>query len=190
MENEDKKIVEMILAGDTSLFEDIIKKYEKSVVGFIYKMVFDYEDALELAQETFMKVFSSLKMYDPSYKFSTWLFTIARNKAIDFLRGGKYKNSYDDRLKIKSNGQNMPFSTDLKSPEDNFFVRDNYEKLLLIIEELPVEYREVITLRYMNNLSYGEIAKITNLPLGTVKNRLFRAKILIRENFERKFGKI
>ncbi len=186
MENEDKEIVERVINGEVGLFELLVKKYENGIVGFIYKIVLNYEDAVELAQETFIKLYSSLDKYDPKFKFSTWLFTIAKNKTIDFLRSNKYENNFDDSRKIKPNR----FSDITKNPEEELLKNEFYEKVILIIDELPIEYKEVITLRYLNNFSYNEISEITDLPLGTVKNRIFRAKILIREIFEKKFGKI
>jgi RNA polymerase sigma-70 factor (ECF subfamily) len=166
----DSDLVRRILEGEESLFEALVRRYQARVVAHVSRMVGSRDDALDLSQEIFLKVFGALDRYNPEFKFSTWLFRIAGNSAIDHLR--------------KRRPRTVPL--EIPDPEglDPYGELRNVERGKAIsraIADLPFEFRELITLRHFGGLSYEEIARLKNMPLGTVKNKLFRARVVLKE---------
>src|SRR6266498_373649 len=149
---DDEELVGRILAGDEDLFEVLVRRYQSRVLAHVGRMVGNRDDALDLSQEIFLKVFGALNRYNPAFKFSTWLFRIAGNAAIDHLR--------------KRRPRTVPLE-----------VHDADGGM----SALPLEFRELITLRHFGGLSYEEIAEVKQMPLGTVKNKLFRARAVLKE---------
>jgi RNA polymerase sigma-70 factor (ECF subfamily) len=145
-------------------------------------MVGNYDASLDLTQEVFIKVYNSLSRFSPEYKFSTWIYKIAHNAAIDHLR----RNSTRDRsLVMESDGSSfdIPLESSALTPEQLSERRERRTEIEAVIRLLPPAQRELIILRHSNDLSYDEIAEVTGLPLGTVKNRLFRAREVMRQIF-------
>ena len=146
-------------------------------------MIGHREEAVDLSQEVFIKVFQALDRYNPEYKFSTWLFRIAGNAAIDHLRKKRPRTVPLDATLTDANGRVS--SPEYRSPDlDPYALLRNSERGAAIaqaIESLPAEFRELITLRHFTGLSYEEIAEIKEMPLGTVKNKLFRARAVLKE---------
>ncbi len=177
----EQQVIEAVLAGDTDRFEKLVHRYQKPIINFIFRMVGNYEDAAELSQDVFIKSFSSLASYDSSYRFSTWLFRIATNRAIDFLRK---KRVPVVSMEGPDEEQTPQYGDDGPSPLDEIET-DRVKGLLSdAIQQLPPDYREVIVLYHVNEVSYEQIATITDLPLGTVKNRIFRARQMMRRILE------
>jgi len=177
----EQQIIESVLAGDIDRFEELVQRYQKPIINFIFRMVGNYEDAAELSQDVFIKAYSSLASYDATYRFSTWLFRIATNRAIDFLRKRRLKvvsmeGEYDDFTPQYESSGPSPLDQ-LESGRVRALLSD-------VIQQLPPDYREVIVLYHVNEVSYEEIATITGLPLGTVKNRIFRARQMMRKLLE------
>jgi RNA polymerase sigma-70 factor (ECF subfamily) len=145
-------------------------------------MLNDYDASLDVTQEVFIKVYKSLERYSSDYKFSTWLYRIAHNAAIDHIRRNSKKLQ-----SLETENQEGTYEMQLESPRPTPEQdRENSEwriEIESVVKCLPTAYRELIILRHSKDLSYGEIAEITNLPLGTVKNRLFRAREMMREMF-------
>jgi RNA polymerase sigma-70 factor (ECF subfamily) len=146
-------------------------------------MIGHREDALDLTQEIFLKVFQALPRFNPEYKFSTWLFRIAGNAAIDHLRK---KRPRTIPLEVPDpEGQGRVSSPEYSSADlDPFGILRNLERGRAIskaIADLPVEFRELIALRHFAGLSYEEIAEVKEMPLGTVKNKLFRARAVLKD---------
>jgi RNA polymerase sigma-70 factor (ECF subfamily) len=177
----DEELVGRILAGEEDLFEVMVRRYQSRVLAHVARMVGNRDDALDLSQEIFLKVFGALDRYNPAYKFSTWLFRIAGNAAIDHLRKRRPRTI---PLEIQDADGKM------SSPEYKSHDLDPYGKLRNLergsaieraISALPAEFRELITLRHFGGLSYEEIADVKQMPLGTVKNKLFRARAVLKD---------
>ncbi|MCS6874865.1 MAG: sigma-70 family RNA polymerase sigma factor [Pyrinomonadaceae bacterium] len=174
---DDVNLIERFLSGDEDGFEELVNRYHRPLVSYIHKMVDDYETALDLTQEVFIKVYNFAEQYSSKYKFSTWIYKIAHNTAVDYLRRRISEKSLDDE---QSEFQAIPKNKSL-SPEQESLTREWLIQVESVIRCLPTSYRELIILRHQQELSYEEIAKITGLPLGTVKNRLFRAREMMKQ---------
>jgi RNA polymerase sigma-70 factor, ECF subfamily len=171
----DPAIVEKIISGDKEAFALLVERYQKGLINFIYHMVGHYEEALELTQDVFIKVYSNLESYDCAYKFSTWLYRIASNCTIDHLRRrDPAADSLDDRDEDEC--PKIEIESDDPLPHDILEKKFLEREIVRSVMELQPDYRELIVLRHIHFRSYEEIAKITNLPIGTVKNRIFRAR--------------
>jgi RNA polymerase sigma-70 factor (ECF subfamily) len=182
-ELEDGEIVRRILAGEEDLFEVLVRRYQARVVSHVSRMVGVREDAIDLSQEIFLKVFQALDRFNPSYKFSTWLFRIAGNAAIDHLR--KRRPRTVPLEAPDPEGGAGPFPVEQRSTGlDPYGRLRNFERgeaILRAIDELPEDFRELIALRHFAGLSYEEIATVKDMPLGTVKNKLFRARAVLKD---------
>lgn len=179
---EDYEIVQRAVHyKEERAYAELMNRYKEAIFNMMLKMVHNREDADDLTLEAFGKAFSKLATYTPRYAFSTWLFKIAINNCIDFIRKKKLNMlSIDDPIESES-GQD--FSSNLRSgsldPEQKY-IRD--QKLMLMrsfLRQLNPKYRLMIELRFFEELTYDEIAKELDIPLGTVKAQLFRAKELL-----------
>ncbi len=181
---DDRALVARVLEGDRDRFTELVKRYEKRVVNYVYRITHRYEEAHDLTQEIFVKVFMALDRYDPKYQFSTWLFRIAQNSAIDALR----KKSIAEVPLAKPAGDEEPkdreFADTGVSPYRALKNKQLAAAIDLAVLDLPPDYRELIRLRHFAELSYEEIASMKRLPLGTVKNKLFRARNMLKESLE------
>jgi RNA polymerase sigma-70 factor (ECF subfamily) len=177
----DEEIVEKIKGGRVDLFEVIVTRYQRKLINYIYRMISDLDSAMELTQEVFIKVFNSLDKYNPSYKFTTWVHRIASNATIDWMRKKKidaYSLDANDNEDAPSLSQQIP-SGDL-DPLRNLEMSQLQQRIENAIEELPFIYKQLIILRHINELSYEEISSTVDLPLGTVKNRIFRGREMLK----------
>lgn len=174
MDDGDEKIVKKILDGEGALFEEIIRRYKNPIYALCFRMVGNAEDAKDLAQETFIKVYNGLEKYNPAYRFSTWIFKIASNLCVDILRKKRIQVCpLDDQIKY-----------DTVSAEDIYFHHRKRQEIDGVIQGLSDEYRMVILLYHKEGLSYDEICKILNLPMSKVKNRLHRARKILKERLK------
>jgi RNA polymerase sigma-70 factor (ECF subfamily) len=148
-------------------------------------MVGNYESALDLTQEIFIKVYSSLSRYRAEFKFSTWIYKIAHNAAVDHLRRTATR---EQSLVVGPEGDqfDLPVECGRLSPEQESERKERRGEIESVVRTLPGNYRELIILRHSQDLSYEEIVEVTGLPLGTVKNRLFRAREMMRQQFVEK----
>jgi RNA polymerase sigma-70 factor (ECF subfamily) len=176
----DRDLVTTAAAGLEGSFEELVRRYQRPISAYVYRMVGDYESALDLTQEIFIKVYGSLSRYRPEFKFSTWIYKIAHNSAVDHLRrnGGRERSLVNG---TEADQYDMPIESDSPSPEQESEREERRVELELIVKSLPPAYRELIVLRHSQDLTYEEIVDVTGLPLGTVKNRLFRARELMRQ---------
>jgi RNA polymerase sigma factor (sigma-70 family) len=175
----DYALVQRAVQGDQKAFAELLDRYRDSIFFMLLKMVNNRDDADDLTIEAFGKAFHRLKQYQPNYAFSTWLFKIASNNCIDFLRREKKKRmiSMDNTLS-NDDGDEMTFDVrdNERDPEEEF-VRGQKEELMReVVDKLKPRYKELVELRYFKELSYEEIAEQLDLPLGTVKAQLFRAR--------------
>jgi RNA polymerase sigma-70 factor (ECF subfamily) len=149
-------------------------------------MVGSADLAADLTQEVFLKVYTALSTFDPSYRFTTWLYRIASNRVIDHLRRRRMVMvSLDPAATNSMPGAVRDVASGRRGPEDNLLDRESAGDVASAIADLPSEYRELIILRHFQHRSYEEIATIKGSPLGTVKNRLFRAREALRRRVAR-----
>ena len=180
---DDRTLVERTLEGDRDLFGVLMARYEKRLVNYVYRITHRYEEAHDLAQEIFVKVYLALDRFDPKYQFSTWLFRIAQNSAIDALRKKGISEVPLTRhtTEDEPHGRDREFADDGVSPYRALKNKQLSAAIDGAVENLPPDYRELIQLRHFAELSYEEIAAMKQLPLGTVKNKLFRARNLLKD---------
>ncbi|HYI07444.1 MAG TPA: sigma-70 family RNA polymerase sigma factor [Thermoanaerobaculia bacterium] len=179
---DDRALVERILGGDRDRFGVLVTRYEKRVINYVYRITHRYEEAHDLAQEIFVKVYLALDRYDPKYQFSTWLFRIAQNSAIDALRKKSIAEVPLARpTEEEPAGKEREFADGGVSPYRALKNKQLSAAIDVAVEKLPADYRELIQLRHFAELSYEEIASMKKLPLGTVKNKLFRARNLLKD---------
>jgi RNA polymerase sigma-70 factor (ECF subfamily) len=178
----DEEIVGRVLAGERDLFEELVLRYQRRIMHYLIRMVKNPDLAEDLAQVTFVKAYTALDSFDPRYRFTTWIYRIASNAAIDHLRRNRMRpRSLDQPLETEdgARGQQIPSF----GPAPDELAGQGEVRVLLwnTVDRLPSEYRQLIALRHGSDCSYEEICSVTGLPMGTVKNRLFRARNLLKE---------
>lgn len=175
----DYKLVKQAVYGDQKAYYELMNLYWDSLYFMLLKMTNNEQDADDLTIEAFGKAFKNLPQYTPDFAFSTWLFKIANNNCVDFMRKKKKNFSFDKPIEHEyEQGQELvnTLPSQTLDPEEKF-IRDQKIKLMRgIVEKLKPHYRELIELRYFNEFSYEEISEKLDLPLGTVKTQLFRAR--------------
>jgi RNA polymerase sigma-70 factor (ECF subfamily) len=182
----DQEIVVLARAGQEAAYRELIRRYERPLFSLLYRMVRDRELAEDLAQETFIKVLNAIESYRPEYKFSSWIFKIANNAAIDHLRRREL-----DTLSLEGSphaetpdaveATALQIGDRQESPLDAVEARELGGQIERAIAQLRPEYRSCILLRHVEGRAYEEIAEILNLPLGTVKTYIHRARNELRQ---------
>ena len=177
---QDREFVSKALAGDQRAYRDLENKYRDALTRHVGKMVRDKRQVEDLVQEAIIKAFTSLRSYSADYAFSTWLYKIATNHTIDYLRRKKLQTlSIDKPVQTKDGELPMELPDSTWRP-DRHIVADQRNALInAAIAELPEKYHRVIMMRHVEDLSYEEIATELDLPLGTVKAHIFRARGLL-----------
>ena len=178
----DEELVRTVLDGDRERFAELVGRYQSRLVNYLFRLVRNSDDAHDLAQEVFVRVYQALDRFDPAYRFSTWLFRVAQNAAIDQIRRRRFRfvpigpqdgDGVDGRREIELEDHQPSALEGLEARERDTEVRS-------AIDALPWEYRELILLRHYGELAYDEIAESKGMPLGTVKNKLFRARQMLK----------
>lgn len=169
--------------GDEKAFAELMNRYRKPVYHMILKMIKNQDDAADLTIEAFAKAFRNLKKFNPEYTFSTWLFRIATNNCIDFIRKKKLDTLSINSTYTDDNGESV--SIDIRDsnldPQEEAIKQQKVEIMQTIVTQLPPKYQILVKLRYFEELSYDEIATELEAPLGTVKAQLHRARELLHE---------
>jgi RNA polymerase sigma-70 factor (ECF subfamily) len=181
----DFTLVEAALAGEEKAFAKLMSRYKDAIYFMLLKMVNNKNDAEDLTLEAFGKAFKNLHQYSPNYAFSTWLFKIATNNCIDFLR--KRRGVFVSIENNQENGDNDPpikLRSTEPNPEEKLIRIQKAFLMRKIVHRLKPRYRILVELRYFREFSYEEIAKELNLPLGTVKAQLFRAREMLFKMIE------
>ena len=178
----DSELVVSAISGGSESFEELVHRYQRPITGYVFRILGNYEASLDVTQEVFIKVYNSLTKYSDQYKFSTWIYRIAHNAAIDHIR----RNNITAQS-IEAENADGTFQLQIESkeptPEQHHERSEWRTEIDAVVRTLPPAYRDLIVLRHGRDLSYDEIAEVTSLPLGTVKNRLFRAREMMREIF-------
>jgi RNA polymerase sigma-70 factor (ECF subfamily) len=177
---------------DERAYAELMGKYRDSIYFMMLKMVKNTDDADDLTIEAFGKAFNRLHQYTPNFAFSTWLYRIATNNCIDFIRKKKMVTMSIDRTIDDGEGGGISFQIKSESlnPEERFVRKQKIRIMREIVDLLKPRYRELVVLRYFREFSYDEIAAETELPLGTVKAQLFRAREQLYKLMQNKKGKI
>jgi RNA polymerase sigma-70 factor, ECF subfamily len=180
----DEDLVAAVLEGDRERFGDLIDRYQGRLVNYLFRLLRNADDAHDLAQEVLVKVYQVLDRYDPQYKFSTWLFRVAQNAAIDQIRRRRLKVVSLRQEDEEGEGRDWDLPSSERGPYGELRNQERGEAIQEAIESLPWEYRELILLRHFGELPYEEIARIKEMPLGTVKNKLFRGRQMLKEKLQ------
>lgn len=181
----DAELIAAVLRGDQESFGELVERYQGRLVNYLYRLLRDTAEAHDLAQDVFLKVYQALDRYDPKYKFSTWLFRVAQNAAIDQIRKRRLQLVSIDRASTDgTSDRTWEFPSGDPGPYADLRNRERGDAIQEAIERLPWQYRELIILRHFGELSYEEIATLKEMPLGTVKNKLFRGRQLLKEELE------
>ena len=174
---QEAQIVNKVLRGDVNAFEKLVVEYEKNVYAIAQRMTGNPEDAADMTQETFIKAYNSLSAFRGDRKFSVWLYRIATNVCLDFLRSRSRKPTVSLSVEDDEGEETqLDIADESQSPEallERGLTRDAVRRGL---EQLSPEYRQILLLREIQGLSYEEIADTLDLEVGTVKSRIFRAR--------------
>ncbi|MFA6651905.1 MAG: sigma-70 family RNA polymerase sigma factor [Bacteroidales bacterium] len=169
---DESTIIQAILAGKTALYGVLVERYQNPVFRVIFNMVNNYEEARELTQDVFVKAYESLHQYNPEYKFFSWIYRIAINRALLF---GRNKKPYVPLEKIALHKETAP------GPETEYDLKTRDALVGKAVGSLKDKYKTVVLLKYYAGLSYGEIAETLEIPEKTVKSRLFDARMLLKD---------
>ena len=177
---QDYELVQKALKGDEKAFARLLIRYKDTIYFMLLKMLNNRSDAEDLTLEAFGKAFKNLHQYSPTYAFSTWLFKIASNNCVDFLRKkkGVIISIENEKEQLEINETIKLKSKDL-DPEERLIKKQKAILLRKVVRQLKPHYQTLVELRYFNEFSYEEISKELNLPLGTVKAQLFRARQML-----------
>ncbi len=175
----DLLLVEQARRGNEKAFASLMNRYRDSIFYMLLKMVNNSSDAEDLTIEAFGKAFRNLDLYTPKFAFSTWLFKIATNNCVDFIRKKQVSPTPLDYLQDSLDNVTLNIQSDLPDPEESLINHQKIAALKDIVSQLKPRYKSLIELRYYKEYSYEEIASELNLPIGTVKAQLYRAKTLL-----------
>jgi len=181
---ENRNLVRRILAGETHIFEKLVRNYQRLVSHIVFRMIPNEMDREDICQDVFIKVYQNLSNFRFDSKLSTWIAKIAYNRCVNFLEKKKiplFDDISEDEKAVERYAGNDP------CPDEYTQARDLKKLLQREIDKLPIQYRTIITLFHLEEMNYAEIGKITGLPDGTVKSYLFRARKALRERLESKY---
>ena len=179
---EDFKLIDMAVGGDDKAYAKLLQRYKRPVYHMILKMVRNNDDAEDLTMESFSKAFRSLARFKKDFTFSTWLFRIATNNTIDFIRKKKLNTLSIQNTFTDDDGQSVSIDVEddgTLNPQDEAIKAQKEELIQVFVNMLPGKYQKLVRLRYFHELSYEEIAEELEAPLGTVKAQLHRARELM-----------
>ena len=184
MIDDDSKIVKAILSGDTSQYELIIKKYQSRIIHLCYKYTKNYQDAEEVAQESFMRAYKSLEGFRYDSKFYSWLHRISINCSLNYINS-KQKQKEKETISENTCLKEGEGEISQDSPYNTYNMEDIADKINAIYENLPEDLKLMIKYRDIDDMSYDQIADKANLPVGTVRSRLHRARDMLLKEIEK-----
>ncbi len=180
----DNALVSAYIDGNDYAFQVLVDRYQDKLVHYINHLIHDYDLSVDLAQEAFIRVFRNAKRYRGEYQFSTWVYRIATNLAIDEMRRRERKGRFFLKNMValfQPDGQAFPLPDTRQSPDRKLDQKERVARLRAAIDSLPATYRLAFVLKEVEELSYEEIAAILDISVGTVKSRIHRAKLMLRE---------
>jgi RNA polymerase sigma-70 factor (ECF subfamily) len=169
MVDDDQKLVEQSILGDSKAFDRLVEKYQKLVFNLAYKMSRNYDDSADITQAVFLKVYEKLRSFDPKYKFFSWLYRVAVNESLNAVQKRVPNEQFNEETVV---GQD--------SPHDRVDAEDVSQRVQEALLELDLNYRIVIVLKHFQDLSYEEISQILDIPEKKVKSRLFSGRMMLR----------
>ena len=178
---DEKALIRQIQAGDQEAFAQLVQTYQKPVYNLCLRMVSNPSDAEDLAQEAFLKAWRGLSFYKFESSFSTWLYRLTSNVCIDFLRQQKRKNTVSLTVMEEEENRELEIYDPAPVPEEKAIDSENRRAVAAAMAQLEEEYRLVLSLRVVEELSYEQIADVLDLKVGTVKSRLARARDKLRK---------
>lgn len=185
----DRELVSRTILGDLIAFDTLLGRYKESIMQlYMLKTGGNVSDSDDMIQDTFIKVYLNLHMYNHDYNFNQWIFSIAKNTFIDFTR--KQKNTFISIDNQENNYSKISPVSSAPTPEEQLILLQHNSELEHVLSRMPTRYREVIVLRFFNEYSYEEIAEKTKLPLGTVKTLIHRARRELLDRISSKDGKV
>ena len=188
----DEDLLANYLAGDQAAFAELVRRYQLELFAFLQRFVSDAQVAEDLFQETFIQVHRNVRTFDPARQFRPWVFTIAANKARDYLRaaGRRGTQSLDNATALDANTTFLDLlESDEPAPIDDLTRAEDIRQVQVALAELPEAYREVLLLSYFHRFAYRDIAEMLKVPLGTVKSRLHAALAQFAKTYRRRFGR-
>ncbi len=180
---DDQELIENYLNGNEKSFELLVKKYLKPIYSFVYRYLNNQQDAEDITQETFIKIWKNIKKFDKNKSFKTWLFTIAKNSALDALKSKKTIPFATFNVKKNENILDKMLLNPDFMPDKIIEKKDFVEQLILTIKKLPLKYREILFLYYKEGFNFQEIADILSESVNTVKSRHRRAIVFLKKLF-------
>jgi len=187
----DNSLVREFIAGNDAAFTQLVSRYKGSLTNYLNMMVSDYDTAVDLSQETFLRVYRNIHRYSNLYQFSTWIYRIATNLAIDEMRYRKrrgrvfYKNIWGSRPATENDAPEFELTDVRRGPRDEMLRKESSQVLGDAIRSLPEKYRTAFIMKEVQELPYETIAKVLNCSPGTIKSRLHRARELLQRKLER-----
>jgi RNA polymerase sigma-70 factor (ECF subfamily) len=173
LEQTDYELIRICLSGKRDIFSELVTRYKRLVYATIYNFIGNSPEVSDLFQEVFLKVYKSLATYNPDYKFSTWVVKIATNTCFDRLRQKR-----DEQLPVEDIEE---VADNRLNPEDHCLAGERLERIRQAVQELPEDYRVPVILFHQQGLSYEALVKITGQPVTIVKNRLYRARLMLKD---------
>jgi len=187
VDTSNSDLIKKAIEGDEAAYKELMENYRGAIYNLLYKMVRNREETEDLVQEAFMKAFKALPSFNEEYAFSTWLYKIAINNCIDHMRKKKLKTySINKPVRAKDGELDREFPDTSMSPDKKILSDERSNIIGIAIDELPENYRTAILLRHKEERSYEEIAQILDIPLGTVKARIFRAREMLKKKLKDK----
>lgn len=184
---EEAQIIKEALSGNQKAYETLMDRYKPRIFSLMYRMIHSEAEANDLVQEAFMKAFNSLASFNNEFAFSTWLYKIATNNCIDYIRKKRLNTfSIDKPLTYKDSQYKQELPDVTYHPEESLLRKERTGFIKKAIENLPEKYKTAIMLRHNEDKTYEEIALILDIPIGTVKARIFRAREMLNKTLRSK----
>lgn len=193
MENEDYRVIKLCLKGRTEAFAELVERYNRIIYNLAYRLTGSADRAKDIAQEAFIRVYRSLDKYDPRYKFSSWLLKTVSNLCVDYHRTKPASQPSLEALLASPAESSILYdmavrANEVEGLEAKLEVKELQEFIREGIDLLPIDYKAVVVMRHVQNFSYREIAETLNLPIGTIKARIHRARKYLRGYLENRLA--
>ena len=180
------RLAKLARNGDRRAFSELVDLYKDKIFHLAYRMLYNVEEAEDVVQETFLRVYSNLHRFDENQKFSTWIYRIGTNLCIDRLRRRKQTYSLDAEVSENEGADwYSMLPSDDRTPEGELILSETQEQVRKAIDALPEKYKSAVILRYLHDMSLQEISEILNMPVTTVKTRVHRGREYLRERLEK-----